>query len=202
MKNKNVFNKIKSIPEFISGSSTLVVDNNKQPAWKMLKQVQQLSNYKTTQGFTLIELLVVVLIIGILAAVALPQYNKAVKKSQGAETLVVIDAFDKALADYYLEHGTYEGVAADTLNIQIPTLKYAEYVQNNPRSGEFQTGSVSSDGNTTTLNLDLKGTYNSLVYASWEKGKLKIRRCGLSSKQCPSYFNCKSLDLQTGSCDF
>ncbi len=62
---------------------------------------------KSNKAFTLIELLVVVLIIGILAAVALPQYQVAVMKSRLAPIMSNVKAIVNASEVYYLAHGEY-----------------------------------------------------------------------------------------------
>ena len=65
-------------------------------------------------GFTLIELLVVVLIIGILAAIAVPQYTKAVEKGRfSSEVLPVVDAFKKGTDIFLLENGGYPSSLID-----------------------------------------------------------------------------------------
>ncbi|MBI4657038.1 MAG: prepilin-type N-terminal cleavage/methylation domain-containing protein [Elusimicrobia bacterium] len=59
------------------------------------------------RGFTLIELLVVVLIIGILASIAIPQYFKVVEKSRTAEAMSVISNIKSAQERFLARGGTY-----------------------------------------------------------------------------------------------
>ncbi len=61
-------------------------------------------------GFTLIELLVVVLIIGILSAVTLPQYTKAVEKSRLTEVQIIAKSLQDAIDIYLLENGKFAAV--------------------------------------------------------------------------------------------
>ena len=73
-------------------------------------------------GFTLIELLVVVLIIGILAAIALPQYKKAVEKAKYRQLLSLIVPLSKSLDRYVLAAGKYPSSLED-LDLGAPGTK-------------------------------------------------------------------------------
>ena len=70
-------------------------------------------------GFTLIELLVVVLIIGVLAAIAVPQYQVAVMKSRVAQVLPFLAGIKTAQDAYYMANGKYSD-RWDELDVTVP----------------------------------------------------------------------------------
>ena len=80
------------------------------------------------QAFTLIEILVAVLIIGILAAVAVPKYQEVVEKSIMQEAIINVRKIANANDAFYLQNGRYaNGFEMDKLDISIPgTLPYID----------------------------------------------------------------------------
>ena len=95
----------------------------------------EMTSFFNVKAFTLIELLVVVLIIGILAAVALPQYRKAVVKTRATTILPVLKSIKDAQEVYYLTNGEYT-LKVEDLDISLP----ANCTLVNEETGEWKCG--------------------------------------------------------------
>ena len=63
--------------------------------------------FRHQKGFTLIELMIVVAIIGVLAAIAIPQYQNYVARAQMAEGLTLASGAKTAVAEYYDSNGRF-----------------------------------------------------------------------------------------------
>jgi prepilin-type N-terminal cleavage/methylation domain-containing protein len=120
------------------------------------------------KGFTLLELLIVVIIIGILAGLAIPNFFRGVERARWAEAKTIIGTLRASQIRYRAQNGVYTAVLAD-LDADFTTPNFFTIVaQNNPGALSVGTRTATQDplglvGNTIAIDEDGDFSYSAGV---------------------------------------
>jgi len=121
-----------------------------------------MSKAKISKGFTLIELMVVIVIIGVLAAIAIPKFMDASTKAKFGEVPVVVASYDHAQLARLAETASL-AATEDLLIMDPPASKWFSYVYTVPTGGSCTYSGYIKDGVTLSGLTSASGTAASVI---------------------------------------
>ena len=122
---------------------------------------------KNQGGFTLVELMIVVIIVGILAAVAIPMYQGATERAKASEAVAALGTIRGAMRVYFAEHGTYD-IPGLVVGLQITNPGVLDVTDNDLMGRYFSSACYTFDAepDATTFDIECDGVNSAATMAS------------------------------------
>ena len=129
---------------------------------------------RNERAFTLIELMIVVIIVGILAAIAIPLYQIVPERSMGTEASAALGLVKNAMRTYYAEHGSYAD--ADFQDGALVTVGGVLHVSSSDLEGRHfseECYTFDGDAGANTFTIECDGSQSTAMSAGGVSSVLK-----------------------------